>query len=516
MTIPQSNQTDDQVWPPITDLESLFATGQSWPPASQSARLRTYKENIALRDNQPNQVWEDLNRLMREDGKKELSMWMGYFFLVTKKSMDMLLGKPPILTTTSDAETANLDSFLESQDFHQVLYEVMVDCDSLGDGLFKLYVEEDGTVKLQSNSPDIWFPVVKPGNLREFQYHVLADTFFRVEYEADGSERQKRYYLKAEIHSKDQIEHRIYSLDTSMRTGMGYTGMQTIGMMFTIQKQQVLADFIDLFPYLGGIPEDGIEPNEIGEFLVIPVPGPRGSKDVYGRSSYGSDLKSILKALLDRYIEREWVLNKHGDPNMIGPKGMFDSYDPVTQKSIIKAGGKYFGYRWDPGMTPPDIHYIENQQLAAIMGAVQQDIDDLTGKFLNLAEIPGVVLAGTQDGMRGAVSGTAYRLMLSPLVSKVQRLERSLQPRVLGVLKLACRLLKKPAESVSIKFADPFPKIPAEEATRIMTLRNAQSPIISNHQALRELGYPDDQVDKIIAEMEIEKDAEVKRQGFGL
>jgi hypothetical protein len=453
---------------------------------------------------------------MREDGRKELTLLLGYFWLSTKKSMDMLLGKPPILTATSETETANLDSFLESQDFTQVLYEVMVDCDSLGDGLFKLYVEADGTVKIQSNSPDIWFPVVKPGNLREYQYHVLAEVFHRANYEADGSERSKTYYLKAEIHSRDQIEHRIYSLDTSMRTGMTYTGMQSLGMMYTIQKQMALADFEDLFPYLKDIPEDGIEPNEIGEFLIIPVPGPRGSKDVYGRSSYGQDLKSIIKALMDRYIEREWVLNKHGDPNMIGPKGMFDSYDPVTQKSIIKAGGKYFGYRWDPGMTPPDIHYIENQQLAAIMGAVQQDITDLTQAFLNLSEIPAVVLAGTEAGMRGAVSGTAYRLMLSPLVNKVERLERSLQPRALRALKLACQLLKKPADSVSLKFADPFPRIPAEEASRILTLRNPQSPIISNQEALRVLGYSDDKVTQIMKEMSDEKTNDVKIQGFGL
>ena len=511
--LPDNPQSDDQVWPPLVDLESIFKPGQSWPPESESQRLTTYKENIALRDNRFGAVWSDYNRLMREDGRKELSMWLGYLWICTKKSMDMLLGKPPIITTSSDSETANLESFLESQDIQQVLYEVMVDVDSLGDGLLKIYKDADGNVKLQSNSPDIWFPIVESGNLREFKYHVLADVFHRVEYDTDGTPKSKQYYLKAEIHSKEQIEHRIYQLDTAVRTGMTYTGMMSLGMSYTIQRQCDLADFLDVFPYLSELPDDGIEDNPIGDFLIIPIPGPRGSKDVYGRSSYGQDLKSILKALIDRYIEREWVLNKHGDPNMIGPKGMFEQYDPVTQKSIIRAGGKYFGYRWDPGMTPPDIHYSENQQLAAIMGAVQQDITDLTQAFLNLAEIPAVVLAGTAQGMRGAVSGTAYRLMLHPLVNKVERLERSLQPRALQALKLACRLLDKPAESVTIKFADPFPKIPAEEATRVMTLRNPQSPIISNQQALRELGYDDDTVDKIMEEMKTEKPPEPAPMG---
>lgn len=503
---PQGSQNDlTQVWPPIVDLESMFQNGATWPPRSESKRLTCYKEDIALRENRFNDCWSNYNRLMREDSRKELTLYLGYFWLSTKKSLDMLLGKPPLIAAADKKSQENqlITDFVEATDFPQVLYEVAADMDSCGDGVFKIYKDTDDQVKIQSNSPDIWFPVVKPGNLREYQYHVLADIFHKVEQDEWGENKSKAYYLKVEIHNKEQIEHRVYALDTAIRTGMTYTGMAALGMSYTIQEQMNIKAFEDLFPTFQGLPSSGIEQNPLNEFLVIPVPGPRTSKEVYGRSSYGADLKSVAKALIEEYIQREQVLTKHFDPNLIGPKGMFDSYDPVTQKVVMRFGGKYLSYRWDPGMTPPDVHYLEFAQLKAYMDAVQQDINDLTQKFLNLAEIPPAVLAGSEGQSIGArVSGVAYRLMLTPLTDKVQRMTRSLQPRALHTLNLAMELNGTHVDTAVIQFPDPSPKIPLEEAQRVASLFLGK--IISRAQSLRELNYSDEQVIQIQKEIEDE------------
>ena len=502
---PQGPQNDlSQVFPPLVDLESLFQEGVAWPPRSESRRLTTYKENICLRENRFNDCWSDFNRLMREDSRKELTLFLGYFWLSTKKSLDMLLGKPPIIAAADKKSYENqlITDFVEQTDFPQTLYEVAADMDACGDGIFKIYKDSDDQVKIQSNSPDIWFPVVMPGNLRGYQYHVLADIFHKVEQDEWGENKSKAYYLKVEIHSKDEIEHRVYALDTAIRTGMTYTGMAALGMSYTIQEQMNLNAFVDLFPSFAGLPSSGIEQNPLGKFLVIPVPGPRTSKEVYGRSSYGADLKTVAKALIEEYIQREQVLAKHFDPNLIGPKGMFDSYDPVTQKVVMRFGGKYLSYRWDPGMTPPDVHYLEFSQLKAYMDAVQQDINDLTQKFLNLAEIPPAVLAGSEGTMGARVSGIAYRLMLTPLTDKVQRMTRSLQPRALQALNLAMELAGTHVDTAVIQFPDPSPKIPLEEAQRVASLFLGK--IISRAQSLRELNYSDEQVLQIEKEIQDE------------
>ena len=508
---PQGPQNDlTQVWPPLIDLEGMFQEGSSWPPRSESRRLTTYKENIALRENRFNDTWSNFNRLMREDSRKELTLYLGYFWLASKKSLDMLLGKPPIIAAADkkSAENDLITNFVEATDFPQTLYEVAADMDACGDGLFKIYKDTDDQVKIQSNSPDIWFPVVKPGNLREYQYHVLADVFHRVVQDEWGENKSKAYYLKVEIHNKEQIEHRVYCLDTAIRTGMTYTGMAALGMSYTIQEQMNLNAFIDLFPSFQGLPSDGIEQNPLGEFLVIPVPGPRTSKEVYGRSSYGADLKTVAKALIEEYIQREQVLAKHFDPNLIGPKGMFDSYDPVTQKVVMRFGGKYLSYRWDPGMTPPDVHYLEFSQLKAYMDAVQQDIDALTRQFLTLAEIPPASLAATDEHTGARISGVAYRLMLTPLTDKVQRMTRSLQPRALHALNLAMELAGTHVDTAVIQFPDPSPKIPLEEAQRVSALFLGK--IISRAQSLRELNYSDEQVIQI--EEEIQNEASQSSQ----
>jgi len=355
-----------------------------------------------------------------------------------------------------------------------------------------------GKVHVQANSPDIWFPVVEVGNIREYKYHVLADVFHKIEYDDQGDYKSKSYYLKVEIHSKEYIENRIYGLDAAIRTGMTYTGMAAVGMTYTIQKRLPLSQFVDMFGDL----QDWAE-NKLGEFLVVPVPGPRSSKEVYGRSSYGEDLKSVCKALINRHIMREQVLNKHSDPNMIGPKGMFDTYDPVTQKPVIRLGGQYLQYRWDPGMQPPDVHYLEFNQLKAYMDAVQQAINELKRNFLDLAEIPPASLAGSEEFQTARVSGIAYRLMMQPLVDKVKRISKDLEPRAKWVLSLAGKLSGVEYDDIVIDFADPFTKIPIEEQQRVSGL--FLSKLISRKTGLRELGYTEEQIEKIEEEMAAEE-----------
>lgn len=345
-----------------TDLESLFQENAEWPPDAD--RIKEYQENISIRENDFVAIWPDLNRLLREDNKDQLKTWLGYFWKSTIRSMDFLLGKPVLIGSSASGseEDKAVKQFAIDSDIHQTLFEVMVDCDSLGDGLLKIYKDSEGKAVLQSNCPTIWHEIVEPGNLRRVQYHILATEF----------KRDTETFLKVEIHSKTDIQHRIYELKTSL------SGACQLG------KRLPFEQFAEQYK---GIQE--VETHNLDEFLVIPISNIRTSKDVYGKSSYNAAAKSIAKKLIDRYNQIDRVLDKHSDPNLLGPKGMLE-LNPVTHKPMFRGGGRYFGYRHDPNLPVPDIHYVTwDGNLVPAETAIQRQIGDL----FNELELPPVAMA---------------------------------------------------------------------------------------------------------------------------
>lgn len=424
-------------------LEDLFKEASVWPP--DAGRMAEYNENLHIRENDFTEIWPDLNRLFREDSKDAIRVWLGYFWKSTIRSMDFLMGKPIQVGASEEnsAEDVAVKDFVIASDFHQTLFEAMVDCDSLGDGLLKIYKDGDGNAVLQSNCPTIWHQIVEPGNLRRVLYHVLATEF----------KRGELAYLKVEIHNKNDIEHRVYELTDSLAKKSKILG-----------KRQDFAAFADEFPNV-----QEIEVHNLGEFLVIPISNIRTSKDIYGSSSYNKAAKSLAKGLVDRYNQIDRVLSKHSDPNMIGPKGMME-LNPITHKPMFRGGGRYFGYQHDPGTTAPDIKYITwDGNLVPAETTIQRQLSDL----FNELELPPISLASKNTGTIGsgtAVSGTAYRLMLTPLLAKVGRLERAMTPAATKAIKLAMRYQGTPVEDVVVSVQDAMPKIPGEEAQRIAML----------------------------------------------
>jgi len=431
--------------------------------------MAEYRENIHLRDNKFDEIWPDLNRMLREDGKDSLKTWLGYFWKSTIRCMDFMLGKKILIGSSKpdSPEDKAVKEFVAASDFHQTLFETMVDCDSLGDGLLKIYKDAEGKAVLQSNCPMIWNQISEPGNLRRVQYHVLATKF----------KKGEQSYLKVEIHSKNDIEHRIYELGDSPTKKTHIIG-----------KRLPFADFAEEFPDI-----QEIETHGLGEFLVIPISNIRTSKDVYGKSSYNDAAKSIAKKLVDRYNQVDRVLDKHSDPNLIGPKGMLE-LNPITHKPMFRGGGRYFGYKHDPNVPVPDIHYITwDGNLVPAETSIERQIGDL----FNELELPPVAMA--KDIQGSVVSGTAYRLMLTPLLAKCGRLERSMTPQAKKAIQLAMRYQGTPVDDITIHVQDAMPKIPMEESQRIMNLATSGlfAGEVGTQYLLEELGVPTDKAVEI-------------------
>lgn len=458
--------------------------GQPWPPDEEIARLQEYRENMLLRKNSYKELsssypdWYDINRLLREDDKKQLKLFLGYFSYITRSHNALLWGTPPEITSDIEADKAILADLVKSTGLKRVRKEVGWDVSSLGNGIFKIFREDDERVCIQANSPDIWFPIVKEGSLREIDKHVLAIEF----------ERDKKFYLKVEIHGKDEIEYRVYSLNKSSATNL----------KSQIDKQLPVDDFYE--HENASLSVDGlsrIEENPAGDFLIVPVSNLRLSNDIYGQSDYGPDLKSILRALLLRYTQRQRILDKHSDPNIVAPRGAFKTWDPALEKNVARAGGRLIEYDHDPGTTAPNIYYLTWD---ANLSAVEKEIRDLKSEFCTLSGMPPQFFMLQSDGgaYSSAESGTAVFYKSQNLLSRVADLKEEFDEALQTVIRVATKL--QGSEIVpSIKWHDGLKTPFAEKAQSIGVL--VTSGLLSGEQgtilAMTELGYSQEMAEKV-------------------
>jgi hypothetical protein len=419
--------------------------------------------------------WFDINRLLREDDKKQLKLFLGYFAYISRSHNALLWGTPPDVAGSNDTETAKLTDLVKSTGLKRVRKEVGWDVSSLGNGIFKIYRDGD-QIKIQANSPDIWFPIVKRGSIRDIEKHVLV-----IE-----CEHEKKFYLKVEIHSKDEIEYRLYELNKSSATGI----------KSIIGKQLPVGD---AHPENGYLSDDGlswIEENPIGEFLIVPVANLRLSNDIYGQSDYSPDLKSILKEILSRYTQINRILDKHTDPNIIAPRGSFKTWDPALEKNVARAGGRLIEYDNEPNTPAPDIRYLESGQLASNTAAAGEQIKRLELKFCALSGMPpqffGLEVAGTAE------SGTALFYKMTNLLSRVADLKEEFDEALQTVIRVATKL--QGTEIIpSIKWHEGMKTPFAERAQSIGML--VSSGLLTGEQgtmlAMTELGYSQDMAQKV-------------------
>lgn len=465
----------------LTSL-SFLTPGEPWPPKQEADRLIEYQENFLIRKNEYKALsllsdWQDLNRFLREDTKKSMKLFLGFFSLITRTENALLWGTPPEITSENETDKAALDDLISSTKLQRIRKEVGWDVSSVGNGIFKIYLDENGEPKIEANSPDIWYPVVEDGAIRNIKYHALITQ----------ATIKEKTYLKAEIHGKEVIEYRVYELKKSevagIATQIGDLVPADIGFNLPGAKRS----------------EDGLskyQENPIGDFLIVVVNNLRLSNDVFGQSDYSPDLKSILKQILDRYNQINRVLDKHTDSNIVAPKGSFKEWDPALQKNIARAGGRLIEYDLDPGVSAPNIYYLESQQLAANTGAGDVQIQRLEMKFCALSGMPpqyfGLELAGTAE------SGTAIYYKMANLLSRVNDLKEEFDDSLKQVVRIATRLQGREIVP-SIKWNSGL-QIPFAENAQSVGMLAANGVFAGEAgiiQAMLKLGYSQDVAEKV-------------------
>jgi hypothetical protein len=391
----------------LTSL-SFISPGKPWPPPTEAERLERYAQNRLLFEGEHEQVYKDWIRLLREDQQATLEMVLNWHKRLTLLFADLLLGEPPRITAgdKDSQEQEAVERIIEDNGLFNVAYEVVLDVSRYGTGIFK--VRYDGRAIIEGQQPAIWFPVVKPDNIKETQAHVLAWT-----YEEDVQERGKtvtKKYLQTEIHEKGKITTAKYPIENSI-----------IGPALEYKET-----------------ETGID-----EFLVVPVNNVLTTDRVTGLDDY-SDLDSIIQALEVRVAQIERILDKHADPNMYGPDTALE-HDPATGQWGYRGGGKYFPV--SQGEQPPGYVTWDGQLEAAF-----KQIDLLMEQLYILSETSAAAFGQLKAGL--AESGTALkRLMMAPL-AKVNRIRMRFDPALKEVIWLASLLERAQGMSGAVVLED--------------------------------------------------------------
>jgi hypothetical protein len=390
----------------LTSL-SFISPGKPWPPPTEAERLERYAQNRLLFEGKHEQVFRDWIRLLREDQQATLEMVLNWHKRLTLLFADLLLGEPPRISAgdQDSPEQEAVERIIEDNGLFNVAYEVTLDVSRYGTGIFK--VRYDGRAIIEGQQPAIWFPVVKPDNVKEIQAHVLAWT-----YEEDIQERGKtvtKKYLQTEIHEKGRIITAKYPIENNI-----------IGPALEYKETETSID----------------------EFLVVPVNNILTTDRVTGLDDY-SDLDSIIQELETRIAQISRILDKHADPNMYGPDSAMEM-DPKTGEWTFKiAGGKYFPV--GEGEQPPGYVTWDGQLEAAF-----RQIDLLMEQLYILSETSAAAFGQLKAGL--AESGTALRrLMMAPL-AKVNRIRMRFDPALKEVLWLASMLEKTQGMAGAIVF----------------------------------------------------------------
>ena len=415
----------------LTNLNFLLP-GMPWPPEDLDTkqRLESYEKNKLLFEGRHNQVFIDLNRLLREDNSSVLAFSLNWHKRLTTTFSNMLWGEQPYFESENEEY---LKSLIEATDFFNNCYEVTLDTLRYSPGILKIGF--DGSrATIESQNPAFWYPVINPDNVKKIQFHVLAWTFEEVD-----SKGQKTSYLRAEVHSKGKIDNRLYKLDNG-------------------KIDQQIKPISSHARYKGLKDEQS---TGINDFLVIPIFNLPTSDNPFGQSDY-EDYSSLIEQLEIRICQITRILNKHSDPNMAGPESCLIN-DPDTGEPIFTSGGKFWPL--ESGESAPQYITWDGKLDSAF-----KQMEFLLDQLFALSETSSVLFGDPKKLQRADSSAVLKRLLIST-ITKVNRLKLSIDPKVKQALKLASQIevLKKIPGSVelsdiAIQWRDGLPEDPAEMA----------------------------------------------------
>lgn len=307
--------------------------GEKFPPVSELGRIKGYKDNAALFEDDTYHVLKPYQeRLMsiikdlKESDTINTTFYdtPAYWQLSTIKTMDLMVGDEP--TIICEKAKDRLTEVLNESDFIAKLSELVIDNDSLGECLIRPYIDKKGKRNFVTQNPQMWFPVVNPENNKE----VIADTLVWpvcIYSDANHPERNKyELYAKIQNRGENSCIFRRYQV-TSLSKHEDYVDTNTSE---HYGKQ--------LFYAIGVLIEEKKEETPCDQ-LIIPIPGITTSRNNHGISAYDR-ITAIVAEIGIRESLGNFILDQNAAPRMAAPDSAFTKGE--DGKWRLKTGGRSF------------------------------------------------------------------------------------------------------------------------------------------------------------------------------
>ena len=468
----------------ITDYEKILSPGQPWPPADRDTqeRLALYKRNEHLFEGDHEKVWQDELRKLRGDKSGDLRLKLNYFQLVSLFWSDMAVGETPDVKADEEqtAQVEALSRIIQWTDLWSITEDAVVDMSIYGDAPLKVRYQDYGII--ENVPPEYWFPVVEAANVKQVRAHLIAYEFEDPEQKGQDASIQsltpasKTSYLKVEIHTIGQTEHRLYRLKDKK-----------------IETQIDLADFPD-FELLRTIEE-----TKLDDFAVLVLHNTTSTKKYHGKEDYSIFL-DVIKELETRYPQVFFILDKHADPSMYGPP--MEEQDPRDGEYKVQGGSRYFTLVDKEQAVPGMITWDGN--LDASFQTIAGEGWGLMQRFYELSETSKVCFDSSAGGQ--GLSAQALRLMMWKPLKKANKIQRRLTPVVQQLIRLVSLVEVSmgmkgavPIENVKINWHDGMPIDEQADAQRDATLVNGG--VRSAQGIMRDKGIPEEQINQEKLEM---------------
>lgn len=456
-------------------METKITQGMVWPPGDGNTRNATYQQYTLLLKGDHFTAFNAEIKDPRWTKKYQRLRYMTINLpgMVSRICADMLFSEPIVVNAKDDQQQPFLDALIINQKLHTKLYESAVDNSAKGDAVFKIRTNGGASTEpivIETIDPSMHYMLVNPNNSQEVTAHVISWEFTK----------DKKNYVRMEIHLKGAIENKICLLDRGL-----------------IADEQPLDGFTDEFGELKPRQETGID-----EFLIVHVPNFKLPGMIEGISDY-EDIITLVYGINNRMTAIDNILDKHSDPILAMPEGYLDENGELHKKfaGVIEyengTDGKPEYIVWDASLDNAFRHLEKMIEMFYMVAEVSPDVLGL-GK-------------GVSD------SGRALKFKIMRTLAKTQRKKLHYMSAIKKILLISEKLAAKfkdlkpqgvaftgTPEEPEVIFADGLPNNYDEQVITEAAAIDAQ--LTSKKQSIKRLyGLDDEAADDLLTEIEEEQ-----------
>lgn len=488
----------------VTYSYDAFQPGEIFPPQHSVERIAKYRKMKKLYEGKQLEVYERATGLLRDTPHAKqleaLHIAVNIADIIVTKPADLLTGEPPIFDSGLADDTPQqqaINSYVEENDLVKLIHESVLANGYRGDAWFKvrfdyrqdysaltalgltLPSEAEMEPVIEHIAADCVFPITSDGNVKKFKSVVIASVEWVV------TDKKDIPFLNVEHHLPGYIIYERYTLEQ-------YEGGVSNEFGYPVQ----------LFRIKEKINED-MQETGVPNLLVHHVPY-KSTDDAWEGKGTLEALETIIIAINDRLAQIDYVLWKHTDPTVYGPK---------LGDNVQRLSGTYIEVTKDdatPGYMTWD---------SELNGAFKE-LETLIALAFQIAETPqwlfGTVLGDNSGGTGTShTDGAAIKARFMPIISKVKRI-RTHYDRAIRDILYNCQLLdivhnNAEFEAVYpvIQWQDGIPKNDMELA-EIMQIRTGNKPTIDVSTAIKRLdGLDDVQASEIVRRIDGDTEREV-------